>query len=189
MLARKHVLLDENGAPVYFLEWSLNQGYYKVLFSARPVPTSLPTGWSNPSDASSLTGKAPSLIVTPVNAAWGSLLGLTPGEYPVAASPVAVDFQSNVVPVISPITQIYVVIPWVNDGRYSRRPSTVGFFTPTVPQGDLYNYSPNPPITFRVMPGIYHEMRIELYDQLFRPLRVRDVSGMSANVLLKTQTS
>lgn len=69
-----HYLLNSNGTPVYYLSLQANSVYYRTTLTSTPIPSVLPSGYTNPAGLS-LSGNCPLLNVS--NAAFGSLLGFS----------------------------------------------------------------------------------------------------------------
>jgi len=178
-----HYLLDDKQLPVYFIKMEINPIYYSVSLTVTPLPTVLPPGWSNPNNVL-LNGKPPQLVVSNNN--WGNLIGFSAGAYPatqaVTATPTIIN--STFSPVVSPITNINVLCSWVNDTRFTSKPSAIGSFVPNTTFGSLINYQPTILSLYDVIPKLYTGIEISFVDQEFRPLVINDLSQIQVNLTL-----
>src|SRR5690606_10233585 len=119
-----HYLLDESGSEVYFLEFNVNSIYYAVTLTSTPVPDTLPPDWTNPAGVP-LNGLAPQLVIHSTGE-WRKLLGFDPGSYPATQGSTRTEFNSQHAPIISPVTNVFVLCSFVNDGRFTIRGSVIG---------------------------------------------------------------
>lgn len=185
MFQNGHYLVDENGLFIFYLSFQANPVYYTVTLTSTPIPTTLPSGWTNPSHVV-LNGKAPQLIVSSSNN-WGVLLGFTSGFYPASLSTVPTSFNSSLTPTISPITTVNVLCDFVNDSRFSTRPSCIASFSPDVTFGSFLSYRPTILSMYDVVPKNYDGISISFVDQLFRPLTILDYDIQVNLVLQQSQ--
>ena len=179
-----HYLLDADGQEVFYLRFQLNQVYYAVTVTSTPVPSALPADWSNPQGVP-LSGLAPQLLIGNTN--WGKLIGFPPGSYPSAQGSSQSQFNSPIPPVISPVTVVQVICDWVNDGRFTTKPSVIASFVPDVPFGALISYTPMTLSFYDVIESYYSGISLRLVDQDYRPLAIKDISSVQFSLLLRSE--
>ena len=178
-----HFLVDANGNNVYYLSFQSNDVSYCTTLIATPIPTVLPTGWTNPNGIT-LSGNSPQLVVSGATN-WYKLLGLSPGTYPAAPATVTTSINGTLIPIITGFSTIFVVCNMVNDSRFSNFPSVIASFVPNQPYGSLLTISPPVITTYDVIPQNYDSIEIRLVDELFRPLIVKDNSQTCFTLLLE----
>jgi hypothetical protein len=180
-----HYLLDASMAYVYYLSFVVNVTYYGVTLTSTATPTSLPTGYTNPSNMA-LNGKAPQLVINPDN--FGKLIGFPPGTYPAIQSSTTTQVESPAVPQPSPITCVNVLCDFVNDTRFTSRASCIATFVPQVAFGHLISF--NPPILslYDVSPRQYSGVSITFVDQNYIPLQIVDTTQVQVNLILEHST-
>jgi len=188
MKTNGHYLLDSNGEYVFFLALVLNPVYYAVTLTATPVPSSLPSGYSNPRTIS-LSGFTPQLITD--SSEWSSLIGFAKNTSFPSSSTTTVIYQinSSLTPKISPVTSVNVACSWVSDTRFSRFPSILATFIPsdTTSFGGLISYQPPVLLQYPVNRNYYSEISIEFLDQDYRPLVLNDTSQISVSLILSSK--
>jgi hypothetical protein len=154
--------------PVYYLSVITNPTYYSNTITATPIPTSLPTGYTNPNNIT-LSGVSPQLVIS--NSAFGSLLGYAVGTFP--SSPSSTTYQTNgtLVPQIAPVNNVLVGCNLVNSSRINTFPNTIGVFSANVSYGSQIQYAPYQLLFIPVVDGYYNNITVTLSDQLGRPLQ------------------
>jgi len=186
MFQNGHYLLDAQGSPVYYLELSTNSIFYTFGVESRPLPTTLPEGWSNPAGVV-LSGTGPQLVVDSGN--LGKVIGFASGTYPANASTTVMKYNSTLIPQISEVSTIFILCDFVNDTRFSRYPSIVGSFTPSTRPGSLINHVPQTLLWYDVVPRMYESIEVRLVDQNFRPLKVKDTAQATFTLALRATPS
>lgn len=174
MLTNGHFLVDQNGNNVYYLSLVSNYVYYGVTLTCTPIPTVLPTGWTNPNTIS-LSGHTPSLIVN--NTQWGKLIGYINATTP-ATSTTTIQFQKNsdFTPQISPVSAINIAVNMVNSAKFNSFGNVIYTFSPTVTFGSQIVITPPNYIWFGVVEGQYPNIQLSFMDQNFNPLGVNDTN-------------
>jgi hypothetical protein len=173
MVSNGHYLVDDSQNNVYYLEITTNETKYAIQVNAYPVPTSLPSGWTNPASmtfpASTLT---PQLVVgaTP----FRDVLGLNQGSFPPTAQATNYSKTSDYTPQVSPVQSLLVQCNLVNSELsnptsliYSFSPVSAGF-------GDLIISEPNTQTFVDCQTGSYDSITISFSDQSFRRIAIRD---------------
>jgi hypothetical protein len=184
MLSNGNYLVDSNGDYVYYLELVLNTTYYGVEIRAYPLPTSLPSGWTNPAGVVfPATASTPQLIIPATNIR--SLLGFDAGTYPSAVQATTYNVLSQNTPQIAVVQSIIVTCSLLNN-RLSN-PNTVlySFTTANREFGQLIYFSVPELIFTDIENGFYDRFEIQFLDQNFNPLPIRDTNLVVQMVIRK----
>lgn len=167
-------LIDDAGNYRYYMEFVLDVALYKVSVKFYPVPSVLPTGWSNPGGMA-LTGLSPQLVVSSSNNFY-KLLGLIPSTYPASPSAVNAIQLSNTDIELSPISSINLACNLINNSTsvspqifYSFVPSNVGF-------GEYISVTPPELVYVTCNNGFYQDLTISIVDEFNRPIPMQDNS-------------
>jgi len=181
MFNNGHYLLDNNGKPVYYLSFVVNPVYYTVTLTCSLVPAVLPSGYTNPNAVT--LNKVPQLV-TGTNS-WAKLIGFAnSSSFPATLSNVPAQFNSTLIPEISPVTEVNVLCNWVNDSRFSQYPSVIDTFVPDVGSGQLISYKPPVVMSYPVSGATYTGIVVEFVDQEYRPLQIKDRNQMQVRLEL-----
>lgn len=164
MFTNGHYLLDSNGDPVYFLSIASNSTYYCATLTVTPVPAALPTGYTNPAGLT-LSGQAPILQITTAKA--GKLLGFSVGSYPSAtAATILTSMNSNITPVIHPVTSIQINCNIANNSNYALNQQCIYTMTSMNQSfGTQLMIEPKNLFFFRINNGSYSDITVTLRDQ------------------------
>lgn len=193
MIANGTYLLDASGNPVYYLSFAPNSASYRVTVFANPVPASLPTDYSLPSNfpGGGLPGspKDPSLIIMATQAPAGSnspgqysfskTMGWLPGTYPALNTSASYIGNGTYPPVIESTNNINVACSLVNQGGLNQYTNVFYTFAPTVSFGSQIVIEPPIPLFVPVTDGQYSAITITFYDENLVPLNIQDphISG------------
>ena len=90
MFNNGHYLIDNNNLYIYYLSWSTNTTLYAFELQSDPIPSSLPSGWSNPAGITfPATPTTPQVVITANYPGAGggvnlfpNLMGFDVGTYP-----------------------------------------------------------------------------------------------------------
>ena len=76
-----HYLINQNGCFIYYAEIIWNPNSFRMQINCYPLPTSLPSGWTNPGTWSfAISGSETPQLIIPAN--LSVLLGFLPATYP-----------------------------------------------------------------------------------------------------------
>lgn len=180
MKDRGHYCLDREGNEFYFLELQGNTVYYTTTITCKAL--NLPVGGTNPAGLD-LSGKVVQLKIT--NANFGKLIGYAPGVYPSTASTTTQMFNGTITQEIHPVSTINVCLPGFVNNRFSPFPTVISTFTvpPNTSFTTPFEIKPAIPIFFPVLDGSHQQIRLELRDQNFREIEMRD--HMFATLLVR----
>ena len=188
-----HYLLDNTGTPVYYLSLLANSTYYAVTLESTPVPTSLPTGWSNPNGIN-LSGLGPQLIVPSTTGAniasryfMNQLIAFNGGTYPsfgASAGPTGTYYQLNSnytgaggsVPEISPVSSVSLNCSLTAASAFNVNPQTIYSFAPNVPYGSQIAINPTQLIWLKAQDSQFNSITLQFADQNGLPLGMLDGS-------------
>jgi hypothetical protein len=183
MFANGDYLLDSNGNPVYYLSIVTNATYYQNTLTATPIPSSLPTGYTNPHSIT-LSGQSPQLVIS--NAAFGSLIGYATGTYP--ASPSSSVYQTNgtLVPQISPVNNVVLGCNLVSNSKFNSFPNTIYTFSANTTYGSQIQLQPYQLLFIPVLDGYYNNITLTLQDQNARALQNID-NNISVALIIRNR--
>jgi hypothetical protein len=173
MISNGHYLLDASGNYVYYIELLTNAVYYAVQLNCFKLPTSLPTGYTNPASMTfPATTLTPQVVVPSTNIR--DLLGFSTGTYPPAQQVTNYSTYSSTAPQVSPTQSIVMTTNLISSGLTN--PSNVLYsFTPAGTEfGAIIESKPSSPLWLEVTNGFYQSVDIQLYNQAFTPLVVKD---------------
>ena len=172
MFNNGHYLLDSNGNPVYYISLVTNLVYYAVTLTCSPIPTVLPTGWTNP-HAITLSGNCPLLIINNVN--FGILIGFSPASYPAITQNTVYNANGNITAQISPVTSVNIGVNLVNNSKFnSIAPQTIYTFSPNVGYSSQVIIEPKNLLFYRCIDQTYPYIEISFIDQLGLPMGLID---------------
>jgi hypothetical protein len=166
-------LINSSGDNVYYISLQANPTTYKVDLSLFRVPTSLPSGFTQPSNFVGYPGAS----VTPrfTIAANSELIGLTgidAGTYDGAASNVV--FSSVYVPQLSPVSTVFITCNIAkNDVPINGSTVIQAFTTRGTEYGAMIEIAPSE-VTFYEIDSNSNNLEIQLFDQAFNQLYVQD---------------
>lgn len=161
---------------VYFVELTENSVQYSVQLNSYAIPTSAQAtakGWTMPAG---VTWSFPTTAQTPqmtITSAFGKLIGFNAGTYPSAIQATDIQILSAVTPQISTVNSIVIGCNLVHS-PYSNVPNVM-YAIPikTVFGGQIVATNTNTKGN-KIAPGLYSKVVIELYDQEYTTLRIRD---------------
>ncbi len=185
MFANGHYLLDNTGTPVYFISLVLNTPLYCLSLTCTPVPTSLPSGWSNP-NAIALSGHCPQLVIP--STAITSLTGFAAGSYPATSTQTTVFQLNSGIPQISQVTSLGLTCTMVQNSTYSLRSNLLASIIMPAGTlgGSLVTFAPYQldfiPATSQYQ---FQTISVSLVDQLGRPVTILDPTGFSAIINIR----
>ena len=176
-LINKFYMVDgQNNKNIYFVELLTNSVAYSAQISLYPIPTSAEATanqWTIPAGA---TWNFPTVATTPqltVGSEFGVLIGFQPATYPSEPLSTNQQYLSTFSPTISPISSIFLNCNLVSS-PYSNPSNILGNSAITSSFGSLIQLINTSPIYLSVIPAAYNQIEINLLDQNFGNLEVRD---------------
>lgn len=175
MLNNGHYLIDDTGAYVYYLEMVVNITYYALEFRAYPLPTSLPTGWSNPAGiVFPLLASTPQFVIP--NSKITRLLGFNAGTYPSAVQATTYNELSQNTPQVTDVDSIIVLCSLLNNRLSVPNTILYSFSTANRQFGELIYFSVPELVFTDISDGFYDRFEVSFVDQNFNPLGIRDTN-------------
>ncbi len=174
-------LLDGGGNAVYYLTWVPNLTYLRTTLTATPLPATLPTSYSLPTNypggALASTSQTPQLIIPAVTSSLSSIsvfLGFSAGSYPSTPSSSVYQINSQYIPEVDVVSTVNVSCDIVNNGLISPQPNVVYSFSPQVAFGSQISIQPPQRDWFTVVDSTYTGLTVTLTDQQGHPLPMQD---------------
>ena len=176
-----HYLIDQNGNPVFFAQFLENVPQDSVTYQTNTVPSSLPTGWTQPVGATwSLPGTPTgvSLVIeaTPAGAGFGTLIGFSAGTYPASPPTNPYSVNSSVIPQFLPVSAVQVTADCAVALLSSTSNALYQFAPPSSGYASEINIAPPSLLWVDTVPNTRNYITISLLDQLGNPLQVQDPS-------------
>ena len=165
-----------NGKNIYFIEVMSNSITYSAQLNFYVLPTAAiasTNGWTIPTGA---TWSLPTTSTVPqvsFTTNFGSLLGFLSGEYPPTPLNADQQYLSTFSPTISPISSIFLSCNLISS-KFSNPSNILGNTAITAEFGSLIQMKNNTPIFLSIIPSSYNAIEINLLDQDFGTLEVRD---------------
>jgi hypothetical protein len=166
-------LVNSSGNYVYYIQLIENVNYYKIQLLTYAVPTSLPSGWTQPSNFAGYptVSTAPSFIV--LNNNFTNLVGFNVGTY--GGGNADSSTLSNNVPQGSVVNSVVVRCSLVSNN--CGFPSDILDSFPINAQfGSNINYDPPFQKWVNVKDGTYNSLIITFVDQNFNTIPVLDTN-------------
>ena len=178
MAVNGHYLQNAAGVKQYYISLTVNATLYCLSLVIQPLPTALPTGWTNPA-AVVLSGNTPQLVI-PSNMV--TLTGFAAATYPTVVQTTAYQVNSGI-PQISDVSSLSVLCNLVDNSGFTTSSYILASFVVPSGQvsGSLMNIQPANPDWVPVQGSSkFSEITLELVDQLRRPMTIRDPTGFVA---------
>lgn len=156
---------------VFYINFVANSYYYCVTFNFTPLPATIGSGYSTPSNwpfgsTTTTNGETPQIITDASN--FNVLLGLSPStSYPSTPASTTYNYNGGVGQ-ISPIVNVSLNCNWVSTSDMSGALMTNSIFQFSilgVQYGEQYVYSPYQYDWFPITPGTYTMMNIWFTEQ------------------------
>lgn len=166
-------LVNTTGQYVYYIEFLANATYYSIQLNTYPLPTSLPTGWTNPASMTfPATAKVPQLIVPSNN--FSLVIGFLPATYPAVTQSTTYSVLSTFAPQITPIQGLILCCTLLNN-KFSN-PSTVlySFGPEGATFGGTISSKPTEKSWVDISDGGYTSFDIQFLDQNFNNVTLAD---------------
>lgn len=175
LISRGYYLVNAQGAFIYYVEIVENSTRYAIQLNMFPVPTVLPTGWSNPGGWSLPVAVATPRLVVP-NTSFQSYLGFLPGTYPPASQSAAYSTLSSFTPQVSPVSSVIMGCNLVQNPLANPQTTLYSFSPGTASYGGLIQSNAFDFSYVRIPDGTYSSLDITFYDQNFNNLAIVDTN-------------
>lgn len=176
-------LINSSGSYVYYINLSVNQAYYAVQIIETLIPTSLPVGWTQPSNFVGYPTVSKTMGIT-ISAGLGSIIGYTAGTYPVGqVATTNQSFLSNTLVNATPVNSLVLRCSLVSNNVVF--PSDV---LDSIPINNTYGsnitYLPSFEKVVKIKKGIYSNFQLIICDQ-----NNNLVSALDPNLLINLRIS
>jgi hypothetical protein len=167
-------LINSAGQNVYYLTMSYNQNYYAVQILELLVPTSLPSGFTAPSNwiGYPTVSRTPYIQVLSTNT-FGNIIGFSSGNYGLNAT-TSQSFLSNITPNATPVNSLILRCNLVNNDVTFPSDILESIPISNVSFGANINYQPSYERWVKLKEGVYTNFTITLSDQNFNSVIARD---------------
>jgi len=185
MILNGMYLINAQGNYVYYFTFLYNQSTYGVQFIASLVPTSLPSGWTQPAGFLGYPPTASTGYITLLSTSnFFRLIGFENGKsYPNNVSATARSFLSTSIPVGSNVNSLIIRCTLVNNE--AGFPSDILDTMPiTGTFGSNLNYSPPALKWVKLSSGTFQKLEIQFVDQNLNAMTILD-NNVCISLLLK----
>lgn len=168
-------LVDTNGDYIYFANFAVNNNLYSVDIITYAVPTSLPSGYTEPSNWIGYATQTYNPIIT-LTANFNKIVGYTDGYATLLNLGVGttLSYQSSTAPDISANTETLLVSIDNIDNNYTGQSAIIYAVTATVAPGEIIAEKPSNFVFAPFIRGIYSEIIIRFLDTNYQPVDIRD---------------
>lgn len=174
MKANGHYLLDGDSNEVYYISIVENPIYNRFTVTCDPVPSALPSGYTNPASWSLPVSNTTMLLNIPATNIR-ELLGFNAQSIPAVAQSSQYQKNSDNVPQIAPITSVYLHSPLVNNSYLNPSMSDVLYtFSPASDYASFLNITPNNLVWSPCHNTYFNDITVRFTDQLGRDLQILD---------------
>jgi hypothetical protein len=168
--------LVSGSSNVYYLSLYTNTALYKNQLIAELVPTSLPSGYTQPSGfvGYPTTTQTPRIVLSTSSSQINSILGFATGSFP-SVNTANISVLSTIVPVGSAVNSLLMTCNLVNNPVAMPSNILCGIPIDTT-FGSNLNYAPSWQQWVKITPGRYSSMTVQFLDQDFSPLTALDTN-------------
>jgi len=174
LIANGFYLVDGSGNYVYYCQLITNGTYYSVEFDSFPVPTALPTGFSNPAGFVFPPAQRTPQLVIPSNNNFNKLIGFNAGTYPSVVQATNYSKLSDFTPQISPVQSVILTCSLLQNRYMNPQNVLYSFNSAGSVYGGLVSSAPNFPQFCKVVDGDYSFIEIQFLSQDFNILPIQD---------------
>lgn len=187
MVANGHYLVDSAGDYVYYIEFVTNSTYYSIQLNSYPIPTSLPSGYTNPASIT-FPAVATTPQVTILDNAFQNIIGFNAGTYPTATQSTTYSKLSDFTPQVSPVQSVVLSCTLLNN-KYSNPGTILYAFSPAgTTFGSLIQSNPSQFSFVDIQNGNYNTFDITFLDQSYNFLKIND-SNLVVQLLIQNSNS
>jgi hypothetical protein len=167
----KYLINNTTNRNVYYLELLANPTTYKIQLITYNIPTSLPSGFSQPTNATfsfpTQANQQPSLAVLSNNN-FGKLIGFPHGIYFSAVS--------SETPQMSPISSVLVRCSLLNNKFSNPNDVIFSFVSGTTEYGHMLSVQNQDIVYSNIPDGLYTHLTIKFVDNQFKRLNIIDTN-------------
>lgn len=184
-----HYLLNGSGDYVFFCQFSTNTSKYKIQFDSFPIPTSLPSGYTNPANVLYNTVTIPSattIQLSILNNNFQNIIGFSTGNYPSTAQSTNYSAVSNILVNMTPVNTYIIRCPQAIN--INAMPSDViySFGNPNTKFGSNMVVNSPYPAWHKLRAGTHSYLEVMFVDANFMPIRFQD-NNICIQLLIKNK--
>lgn len=182
-------LINADSQYVYYCSINTDSTYYSVALNSAIWPTSLPSGYTQPSNwvGYAMTSDQVVQFVIESTNNFGTIIGFTAGTYPSnATSTTNITSLSNQTPEVSPVSSVIVTSSLVNNKFANPTGILYSFGVANTSFGSNFTSAPNYSYFIDIQDGSYSYFDITFLDQNFNALGMLD-TNILVNLLIKTK--
>lgn len=168
-----HYIVNSTGVNQYYVNIAVNPIYYTITITCTPIPSSLPTGWTNPNSIF-LSGNTTSLIIPDTN--MKSLTGFNAGTYGGGTALFNINAQN--VANVSISNVINFGCNMVNNSSFSNLVNVIYSFAPSVSFARQIVIDRPTYAWFKIVDGAYTSITINLVNELGNAVKPLDPNVM-----------
>lgn len=176
MYSNGHYLKDSYGNYWYPAQLSQNTTFYGIQYDAFVIPSSLPAGYTNPANVFYNTLQIPTATIMQLvvpNTNFTKIIGYSAGNYPENSQTSIYSTIGDMTPNLTPVNSVVLRCNLVSNPQSA--PNDLFYaFAPDVQFGANINISPAYPGFLEVKSGSFPSIEIQLCDQNFSPLQMKD---------------
>jgi hypothetical protein len=168
-------LIDADGNFVYYATFTANETTYKVSLDLLKVPTSLPSGWSQPGNFVGYPTVSKTMKITiPTGSELAPMIGFDDNTT-YDGGTTAIQYNSVYVPQLSKVSTIYVCLDVAHNSIPINSSTVIASFTShNVPWGEMIAYEPSGGIDWFDIHTSSNVATLTLFDQNWNQLYVLD---------------
>jgi hypothetical protein len=177
--------VNSGGQNVYYAEMIINPTQYAVQVNTFAVPTSLPSGWTNPASLVFPTTTFNPVLTFP--ARFNEIIG-----YAVNFSTAintgggnTLSYLSSVAPQLQPNSSLLIAMSGI-DNKYANPNTIIYSVAPNVALGELIVEKPAQFNFNRLLSGTYNQLRFQFLGNDLSPIVIRD-PNMTIILVIKDQ--
>lgn len=174
-IANGHYLVNSFGQNVYYAELVVNPNRYAVQINTFPVPTSLPSGWTNPASMGFPTQNFNPIITFPTTSRFNDIVGYASGFATALNLGVNTNlsYLSSTSPDVQPNSTLLLSLSGI-DNKYASPNSIIYSVSPNVGIGELISEKPAEFSWNKMLAGTYNQLRLQILSNTFQPITIRD---------------
>lgn len=182
LIANGLYLIDASGNNVYYMNLITDVNAYGAQILFYIVPTTLPAGYTQPSNIyagfySTPTAITPYITISSTNN-FGAIIGFKSGNYPTTNSATNVSFISNITPNASPVNSVIVRCNLIDNNVTMPSDILDSFTFQNTAFGSNGYYSPTYQAQVKLKTGTYSSLRITFVDQNFNQIQMNDSNAL-----------
>jgi len=169
MITNNHFLVNASAQNVYYLELKVSPTDYSIVANMFSVPTSLPTGYTNPESMPfSAGGQTTKIDILSTNN-FKDIIGFEAGTYPATTQTTdqtqkSSDFSPRLIPQVQPNRNVVITCTGISN-PYASPQTKIYSIAPNVKIGGYIDYSPPEYLYNDLADGYYNQLRIQFLNK------------------------